>query len=478
MASYDLIVIGAGPAGYVAAIRAAQLGLKTACIDSWLNEEGKPSLGGTCLNVGCIPSKALLESSALYETTVRESASHGIALKGVSLDLATMMARKQGIVTELTAGIAALFKANGVVAIAGVAKVFAGRRVVVTPHDPGETFELSARHLILAPGSRPRVHPVIPVDGKQVVDSSGALAFEKPPKRLAVIGAGVIALELGSVWRRLGAKVELIQYGSEFLPDVDSQIGRMALQQFKGQGINVHFNTEVVASASSDRKIELTVRGQDGDRQERYDKVIVAIGRESNSSSLLGDGSGVEIDAGGMIVVDGQCRTGTEGVYAIGDAVRGPMLAHKGSEEGIMVAELIAGHAATVNYQTIPLVIYTDPEIAWCGASEQALKKAGIDFNSGSFPFAANGRAKASGHTAGMVKVIADAKSDRILGVHIVGPHASELIAQAVIAMEFGASSEDLALTVFAHPSLSEVVHEAALDVLGNAIHKARSKRR
>ncbi len=475
MDTYDVVVIGAGPAGYVAAIRCAQLGMKTACVDDWMNN-GKPSPGGTCLNVGCIPSKALLESSALYEKVAQDMAEHGIKARGVALDLAAMMQRKEAVVGELTSGVQTLLRANGVTLISGRGRLQTDKTVRVVQDKKNKPLLLAAQHIILAPGSSPRAHPAVPCDGKHVVDSSGALAFDAVPETVGVIGAGVIGLELGSVWRRLGSRVTLLKTGKGILPGVDQQVVRIAQQQYKKQGLEFRFDSNVVGSAIKGGKVELHVEQKDGENRLSFDKVIVAVGRTPNTADLFDEQAGIVLDEHGFIQVDGKCRTDVAGVYAVGDVVRGPMLAHKGSEEGVMVAELIAGHHAEVNYDTIPSVIYTHPEVAWCGKGEQELKSSGIDYKTGSFPFAANGRARAGGESAGLIKVLADAESDRVLGVHMVGPHVSELIAQAVIAMEFNASSEDLALTVFAHPSLSETLHEAALDVAGNAIHKARPK--
>ena len=474
MDKYDVIVIGAGPGGYVAAIRCAQLGLKTACVDEWLNADGKPSPGGTCLNVGCIPSKALLESSLLYERVQNDAKLHGIKTGTVSLDLQTMMQRKGKVVSDLTGGIHALFKSNGVSLISGRGTLLSGKRVSVAINGEEATQEIAAEHIILAPGSVSRSHPDAPFDDQYIVDSSGALSFSEVPETLAIIGAGVIALELGSVWRRLGAKVTLVKLGKTLLPEVDQQIGRMAAQQYKKQGLEIRSECKVVGSALKDNRVELQLEEKGGESVATFDRVVVAIGRIPNTRGLFGDGCDIAINDSGQVEVDEKCRTSVEGIYAIGDAVRGPMLAHKGSEEGVMVAELIAGKFSEVNYDTIPSVIYTEPEVAWCGKSEQQLKEEGIEYNKGSFPFAANGRALAGGHAGGMIKVLSESDSDRIVGVHMVGPHVSELIAEAVIAMEMGGSSEDLALTMFAHPSLSESLHEAALDVSGNAIHKGR----
>lgn len=477
MQTYDVIVIGAGPAGYVAAIRCVQLGLKTACIDDWFNNEGQPSLGGTCLNVGCIPSKALLESSDLYERAKHEFDDHGIKTKGISLDLQKMIKRKEKVVKELTSGIGALFKANGVTLLSGHGKLLKDKQVEVTFKLKGKKEIINAQHIILAPGSLPRAFPNMPYTDDLIVDSTGALAFDTVPESIAIMGAGVIGLELGSVWRRLGAKVSLFEFCKTLLPTADQQIAKQTSQLLQKQGLNFHFDTQVTGYERKKNQVCLSYENEQGKHKESFDKVIVGIGREPNTKNVIAENSGIKIDDRGFIDVDEQCKTNIPGVYAIGDAVRGPMLAHKGSEEGMMVAELIAGQSARVNYETVPFVVYTEPELAWCGKTEQVLKEQGHKYHVGMFPFASNGRARASGQTEGMIKIIADAKTDRILGVHMLGPHVSELIGQAVIAMEFGSNSEDLAMTMFAHPSLSETMHEAALDVKKRAIHKARPRK-
>ncbi len=472
---YQVIVIGAGPAGYVAAIRCAQLGLKTACIDAWLDPYGKPALGGTCLNVGCIPSKALLESSEQYAHAREGLAVHGVDVGEVSLDLDTMMQRKQRVVQELTQGIAQLFRANGVTHVPGRAQLDAERHVVVSQGDDATT--LSAEHIILAPGSSPVELPGIDLDGRYVVDSAGALSFSKVPSRLGIIGAGVIGLELGSVWRRLGAEqVVLLEAQDSFLPFADEQVTKLALRSFTGQGLDIRLGSRVMACEVKDDQVALRYQDDDGEHDMTFDHLIVAVGRSPNTDALAADEASLLLDEWGFIHVDEQCCTNLPGVWAIGDAVRGPMLAHKGSEEGLMVAELIAGHAAHVDYDTIPSVVYTLPEIAWVGQTEQALRATGVAYRSGVFPFTASGRARALGNTEGFIKVLADEQTDRILGVHMIGPQCSELIAEAVIAMQLGGSAEDIALTVFAHPALSESFHEAALALHGRAIHIAPVK--
>ena len=474
---YDVVVIGAGPAGYVAAIRCAQLGLNTACVDEWINARGKPALGGTCLNVGCIPSKALLESSELYARAREELAGHGVTCKDVALDLPAMMGRKDKVVKELTQGIEQLFKSNGIDWVAGRGRLLSGTQVEVTPAK-GKAKTLEAGHVILAPGSSPTQIGHIPLTDKLIVDSSGALEFDSVPKRLGVIGAGVIGLELGSVWQRLGSEVILLEAQEQFLAMTDDQLGKEALRQFRGQGLDIRLGARVTECEIKRNKVHIEYEDAKGKEQEQVDRLIVAVGRRPNTSGLASDESQLLLDEWGFIHADEQCHTNLPTVYAIGDAVRGPMLAHKGSEEGVMVAELIAGHHASMNYDTVPSVIYTQPEIAWVGKTEQALKTEGIDYKRGMFPFAASGRARAAGQTEGFIKLLADADTDRLLGAHMIGPHTSELIAQAVLAMEMEASCEDIMLTVFAHPTLAESFHEAALDVHDRAVHMARPRRR
>jgi dihydrolipoamide dehydrogenase len=474
---FDVIVIGAGPAGYVAAIRAAQLGMKTACVDDWRSTAGEPALGGTCLNAGCIPSKALLESSGLFQRAKGELAHHGVLADGVRLDLAAMLAHKDQVVRTLTQGIAGLFKSNGITWYAGRGRLLAGHEVAVRGHD-GATHTLAAGNVILATGSVPVELEVAPLAPPLVVDSSGALALDAVPKRLGVIGAGVIGLELGSVWRRLGAEVVLLEAQDRFLALADEQIAAEALKQFTVQGLDIRLGARVLAAAPAHGTVTVRYQDTQGEHEEAFDRLVVAVGRRPNTEGLAAPESGLLLDEWGFVHVDESCRSNLPGVYAVGDLVRGPMLAHKGMEEGAMVAELIAGRAARVNYDAVPAVIYTEPEIAWVGRTERQLKGAGARYRAGVFPFAANGRARALGTNAGLVKMLVDADSDRVRGVHIVGPQASELIAQAVLALEFGAAAEDIALTMCAHPTLSEAVHEAALAVAGRAIHVARSKRK
>jgi dihydrolipoyl dehydrogenase len=464
---YDVIVIGAGPAGYVAAIRCAQLGLSTACIDQWLGSDGKPALGGTCLNVGCIPSKALLESSEHFVQAQHSLVEHGVDVTGVTLNLAAMQARKQRIVRELTQGIEQLFKANKVEWIQGRGQLLAERRVSIKPAS-GESLTLQAGHVILAPGSSPMQLDQVSMDNDIVVDSSGALAFDAVPDRLGIIGAGVIGLELGSVWQRLGARsVTLLEAQDRFLPMVDEQVAREALKTYTRQGLDIQLGSRVTGSRINTGEVEITYSDiHDNEQLATCDKLIVAVGRRPNTEGIAADEATLLLDEWGYIHVDDHCKTNLPCVYAIGDAVRGPMLAHKGSEEGVMVAELIAGHKARVNYEHIPAVVYTVPEIAWVGKTEQALKAADIDYRVGVFPFAASGRARATGETGGFVKLLASRETDRILGAHLIGSHCSELVAELVVAMELGASTEDLCM------------HEAALDLDGRALHMVSRKRK
>ena len=475
--NYDVIIIGAGPAGYVAAIRCAQLGMKTACVDKWLGKDGQPSLGGTCLNAGCIPSKALLESSEWYDRLQQGVATHGIAVDGVTLDVATMIASKDAIVRDLTGGIASLFKANGIEWIQGRGQLRADRKVQLTTHS-GEQQTVTAAHVILAPGSIPVQLAVAPLDNDTIVDSEGALGWTDVPQRLGIIGAGIIGLELGSVWRRLGSEVTLLEAQDVFLPMADQQIAKSALRSFRKQGLDIHLGTCVKSTAITDEGVLVEYENSATEKSLIVDRLIVAVGRQPCTEGLATADAELLLDERGFIHVDEDCSTSAPGVYAIGDAVRGPMLAHKGSEEGIAVAERIAGQHSEVNYEVIPSVVYTHPEIAWVGRTEEALKQAGTDYRTGTFPFAASGRARAMQETEGLVKILCDAVTDRVLGVHILGQSASELIAQAVTAMEFDASSEDIARIIFAHPTLSEALHEAALAIDNRAIHVARSRPR
>ena len=474
--NYEVIVIGAGPAGYAGAIRAAQLGLKTACIDRSLGKDGQPSLGGTCLNWGCIPSKALLDASQKY-AELQGLETLGIEAKEVSLDLPKMIARKDAVVAQLTGGISSLFQANGVDFCPGTGRLLSGRRVVWTDHE-GSSTELTAGHVVLAPGSVPMDIDAAPVSNEGIVDSTGALEFDVVPKQLGIIGAGIIGLELGSVWARLGSKVIVLEALDSFLPMVDKRIAREALRTLRKQGLDIHLGARVVAATEANDTVEVVYQDKDGDQNISVEKLIVAVGRRPYTENLLAQDSGVSLDERGFLYVNDLCETGVPGVFAVGDVVRGPMLAHKGAEEGVMVAERIAGFKPLVNYTTVPNVIYTHPEIAWVGRNEQELTSEGEAIATGSFSFGASGRALAANDAEGMVKIVADADSDQILGVHVIGPQASELIGQAVVAMEFSASAEDLGLTMFAHPTLSEAVHEAALAVGGRAIHTVNRKKK
>ncbi|EZQ17278.1 dihydrolipoamide dehydrogenase [Halopseudomonas bauzanensis] len=474
---FDVVVIGSGPGGYVAAIRAAQLGLKTACIEKYKGKDDKLALGGTCLNVGCIPSKALLDSSWKYHEAKDAFQVHGISTGEVKMDVSTMIGRKDQIVKNLTGGVAGLLKANGVTVYQGHGKLLAGKQVEVIKED-GSSEVLAAENVILASGSRPVEIPPAPVDQKIIVDSTGALDFEAVPARLGVIGAGVIGLELGSVWSRLGAEVTVIEALDKFLPAADEQLSKEALKIYTKQGLKVLLGARVTGSDVKGEEVTVKFTDAKGDQEITFDKLIVAVGRRPVTTDLLAADSGITLDERGYVYVDDHCATSVPGVYAIGDVVRGLMLAHKASEEGVVVAERIAGHKAQMNYDLIPSVIYTHPEAAWVGQNEQQLKAEGVDINVGVFPFAASGRAMAANDTSGFVKIIACAKSDRVLGVHVIGPSAAELVQQGAIAMEFGTSAEDLGMMVFAHPTMSEAMKEAALAVNGQAIHIANRKKR
>ena len=470
---YDVIVIGGGPGGYVAAIRAAQLGLKTACVDMYSGKDGKSAPGGTCLNVGCIPSKALLDSSKHYQHIGKEFADHGIRASDVTIDIQAMLERKDGVVKKLTGGVTQLLKANKVEFFHGKGTLGAGREVSVAPADGGDTVSLSASNVILASGSVPIQIPNVEFDGEYIVDNVGALDFEAVPGKLGVIGAGVIGLELGSVWNRLGSEVTLLEALPDFLTLTDRDISKQALRVFKRQGLDIQLGAKVVSATVKGEQVEVDVE-IDGDEQSMtFDRLLVSVGRKANTEGLLADDSGVKLDDRGRIDVDEKSRTSVDGVWAIGDCVRGPMLAHKASEEGVAVAELIAGQFAEIHFDTVPWVVYTDPEIAWVGKTAQQLDEEGIPYKSGSFPFAANGRALAGGHGDGLVKMLAHEETDELLGVHIMGANASELIGECVVAMEFQGCSEDLARIVHAHPTLSEAIHEAALHLDGRAIHRA-----
>ena len=474
---FDVIVIGSGPAGYVCAIRCAQLGLSTAVVEQNVNEQAQPLLGGTCLNVGCIPSKALLDSSHRYAEAAGHLSDHGIGVEGVSLDVAGMMARKEKIVSQLTGGVSGLLKANGVTVITGSAVLLAGRQVEVTDAS-GEKSTHTADNIVLAAGSEPAAIPPAPVDGDRVVDSTGALCFEAVPERLGVIGAGVIGLELGSVWARLGADVVMLEAMDQFLPNMDEQIAAESAKIFAKQGLDIRLGARVTDVAVNGDNVSVAYTQGDSSETLEFDRLIVAVGRTPCTEKLFAADSGVTVDERGFVFVNDYCATEAPGVWAVGDIVRGPMLAHKGSEEGVMVAERIHGKAAQLNYDVIPSIIYTHPEVAAVGKTEQDLKAEGVEYKVGSFPFAAIGRAMASGETEGLVKILSDADSDQILGAHVVGPSAADLVQQIVIAIEMAASTEDLQLMVFGHPTMSEAVHEAALSVDGRAIHMVNRAKR
>jgi len=473
MKKYDVVVIGAGPGGYVAAIRCAQLGLSTACVEEWINDDEKPALGGTCLNVGCIPSKALLDSSHHFHHIKNEASDHGITVSGATMDVNKMVSRKAKIVKSLTMGISGLFKKNKIDWLKGQGKLISNKEIEVSPthetHD--EKVIVEASNIIIATGSVPTKIPPATVDDKLIVDSTGALKFNEVPRRLGVIGAGVIGLELGSVWNRLGSEVTVLEALPDFLSAVDRQVSKEAEKVLRKQGMDIRLGAKVTGTGSNNQEVTVNYTDDEGKQQISVDKLIVAVGRSPNTSGLGAKECGLELDQRGFIVVDDRCQTNLENVYAIGDVVRGPMLAHKASEEGVAIAERIAGKPGHMNYDTIPWVIYTWPEIAWVGKTEEQLKEEGIEYRSGNFPFMATGRAKAMGEATGFVKILGDAKTDRVLGIHIFGPSASELIAEAVVTMEFDGSTEDLARTIHAHPTLSEAMHEAALGVDGRTIH-------
>ena len=464
---FDVVVIGAGPGGYIAAIRCAQLGFATACIDDWTRADGKPAPGGTCTNVGCIPSKALLQSSENYEHAGHAFAEHGIEVKGLAIDVKRMLARKEKVVAQNNDGILYLFKKNKVAFFHGLGSFAGGGagsgwdiRV-----DGAKPAELRAKHVIVATGSRPRALPGVAVDNVRVLDNDGALAMTEVPQRLGVVGAGAIGLEMGSVWRRLGAKTTVLEALPAFLGAVDESVAKEARKAFAKQGLAIHTGV-AISKVAVGAEVIVEYRDAEGKAQRAtFDKLIVSIGRVPHTAGLNAAAVGLQLDERGFVAVDGECRTSLPGVWAIGDVVRGPMLAHKAEDEGVAVAERIGGQHGHVDFNTVPWVIYTSPEIAWVGKTEQELRAEGVAYRAGSFPFAANGRARALGDTTGFVKILADAATDRILGVHIIGPQASELIAEGVVAMEFGASSEDLARICHAHPSLSEATKEAALAV-------------
>ncbi|HSC75058.1 MAG TPA: dihydrolipoyl dehydrogenase [Pseudomonadales bacterium] len=474
---FDVIFIGAGPGGYVGAIRAAQLGLKVACIEKMKGKDGKATLGGTCLNIGCIPSKALLDSSYKYHEAKESLAVHGISTKDVAIDIPKMISRKDDIVKQLTSGISQLFKANGVTHIKGTGKLLAQKTVAVLDDTGAETL-YTADNIVLATGSSPIDIPIAKQDGEYIVDSTGALEFSSAPKRLGIIGAGVIGLELGSVWKRLGSEVVLLEAMESFLPAMDQFIAKETKKTLGRQGLDIRLGCRVLSAEVKNSMVEVRFSDKEGSEQtEQFDRLIVCVGRKPNTEKLFTADSGVTLDEKGRITVDDHCAA-APGIWAIGDLVRGPMLAHKASEEGVMVAERIAGHKAQMNYNVIPSVIYTHPEVAAVGQTEEQAKTTGKEYKVGMFPFAASGRALAANDTTGLVKLIADTETDRILGCHIVGASAADLVQQVAIAMEFGATAEDIGTMVFGHPTLSEAVHEAALAVNGHAIHVANKKKR
>ncbi|MGQ0512650.1 MAG: dihydrolipoyl dehydrogenase [Betaproteobacteria bacterium] len=466
MAAFDVVVIGGGPAGYIAAIRAAQLGFATACVDEAKDAAGKPALGGTCTNVGCIPSKALLQSSENYEQALHHFADHGVKVKGVELDLKAMLARKDKVVKGSNDGVLYLFKKNKITFLHGRGSFGKSASEVVVN---GETH--TAKHVIIATGSSPRALPGAAFDEKLILSNTGALAIPEVPKRLGVIGAGVIGLEMGSVWRRLGSEVTILEALPAFLGAADEAVAKEAAKAFAKQGLNMEFGVQI-SKVATGKGVKVDYKGADGTAKTlEVDRLIVSIGRVPNTTGLNAAAVGLKLDERGFVAVDEDCRSNLPGVWAVGDVVRGPMLAHKGEEEGVAVAERIAGQKPHVNFNTVPWVIYTAPEIAWVGKTEQQLKQEGVEYRAGSFPFAANARARALGDTTGLVKFLAHAKTDEILGVHIIGPYASEMIAEAVVAMEFRGSSQDIGMICHAHPSLSEAMKDAALAVDKRALN-------
>ena len=472
MADYDVIVIGAGPGGYVAAIRCAQLGLKTACVDKWIGADGKSKLGGTCLNVGCIPSKALLDSSHHYYSVNHTLADHGVNIENASFDVATMMKRKDSIVDKLTAGVATLFIKNKIDWIKGSARLLSKTTVEVTSTEgENKVKEITAKNIVIATGSGPAQLETAEIDGEMIVDSTGALSFTEVPKRFGVIGGGVIGLEMGSVWSRLGAETVIFNRSDTFLRSVDQEIAKAAFKELQAQGLGFRLGSHISKVVKNKDGVTVHYEDESGVHSEKFDKLLVATGRKPNTDNICQHEVGLKMNQRGFIEVDDLCRTSLAGVYAIGDVVRGPMLAHKASEEGVAVAEMIAGQTAHVDFNKVPWVIYVLPEIAWVGKTSEQLTESGISFNSGVYPLFANGRAMAMNETVGMIKVLSDAATDEVLGVHIYAPGASEIIAEAVVAMEFSASSEDLARTIHAHPTLSEALHEAALACDKRAIH-------
>lgn len=470
MENYDVVVIGGGPGGYIAAIRCAQLGMKTACVEQWRDSKDKTVLGGTCLNVGCIPSKALLDSSHHFENISKHAKDHGITVENAKMDVAKMLKRKDKIVKILTLGVAGLFKKHNITLLEGTGSLKSSNEIQITSAGE-ESQTVSASKIIIATGSVPANLPPAPVDNDLIVDSTGALSFSETPETLGVIGAGVIGLELGSVWRRLGSKVTVIEAMDEFMPAADHDIATAAQKDLIKQGLDIQLGAKMASCETKGNKVKVQYEQNGESHDLEVDKLIVAIGRKPNTDGLGADQIGLKLDNRGFIETDDQCRTNLENVFAIGDVIQGPMLAHKAMEEGVAVAELIDGQKPDFSHDNIPWVVYTWPEIAWVGKTEQQLKDEGRNIRVGSFPFMATGRARAMNETSGMIKMIGDAETDELLGVHIFGPNASELISEAVLARSFEASTEDIARTIHAHPTLSEAMHEAALSVDGRTLH-------
>ena len=467
--NYDVAIIGAGPAGYVCAIRCAQLGLSVACIDEWSDKNNKPSPGGTCLNVGCIPSKAMLDSSHHYMFLSQHAGEHGIETGECKVDISKMQQRKNKVVKTLTTGVKGLLKKNKVEFIHGTANIIDANKINVDKD--GQTTEVSTKTIVIATGSKPLELGILPVDQNSILDSTGALSMSEVPGHLGIIGAGVIGLEMASVWKRLGAKVTIWEATESFLPTADEEVSKLADKLLKQQGLDIKLKCKVLGADIYDNSISVKVSDAAGESSADVDKLLVAVGRVANTRNLGLENIGIELDERGFIFVSDQWKTNIDGIYAIGDVVGGAMLAHKGSEEGMALAETLANQSGHINYAAIPWVIYTWPEIAWVGKTEQELKADGIEYKTGSFPFMAIGRARAMGDIEGLIKLVSDANTDRLLGAHIIGPNASELIAEAVVAIESELTAEDLACTIHAHPTLSEGIHEAALDLHKRAIH-------
>jgi dihydrolipoamide dehydrogenase len=474
--SYDVIVIGGGTGGYPAAIRAGQLGMKAVCINAWLNRDGKPAYGGTCLNAGCIPSKALLESSEMFHRAQHELSAHGVKVGEVSIDIGAMQTRKAKITSSLTGGIGALFKANGVTGLEGWARLLGNGQVEYTSH-AGEKKVLSGKHIIVATGSEPVELKIAPFDHQRICDSWDALDFTAAPKRLGIIGAGVIGVELGSVWARLGSKVTILEALPTFLPMVDQTIAKDAQRQFTKQGLDIRLGAKVAGAKNTGTEVVVDYEQDGAKKTETFDVLIVAVGRRPTTAGLNAEGVGLALDPRGFVKVDKHYKTNLPGVYATGDVIGGLMLAHKAIEEGVALVEQLHGEKTEVNYAAVPSVIYTTPEVAWVGLSEEQAKAAGHEVKVGTSPFAANGRAKALEAAVGTIKVVSDAKTDRILGVHMVGPYVSEILQSVVVALEFGATTADLQLTMHGHPTLAEALHEAYLAVDGRATHAINKKK-